>query len=107
MTKKKEKKNIGCHFKNLRNKDTGINIDKIKPMIEYSTRLGKSNPEFDHRPILVKLKDTSLREKLLEAKGNTKQREFNIMNGTKYRVEPDLTSEQRQIYKQMWVEAGL
>ena len=29
------------------------------------------------------------------------------MNGTKYRVEPDLTSEQRQFYKQMWVEAGL
>ena len=94
-------------LKILEIRDTAINIDEIKLMIEYSTRLGKSNPEFDHRPILVKLKDKSLREKLLEAKGNTKQREFNIMNGTKYRVEPDLTSEQRQFYKQMWVEAGL
>lgn len=104
--KERNKEDMASIMKIIEIRDTGLDAEQIEPMIEYSTRLGKNNPEYDHRPILVKLKDKSIREKLLEAKGNTKLREFNITNGTKYRVEPDLTIEQRQYYNNLWTEAS-
>lgn len=67
-------------------------------------RIGKRADGVSYRPLLIRLTSQDQREKALRS--NLELRDFNQSKGTRYRIEPDLTREQRERLTNLWEEAN-
>ncbi len=86
---------------------------KFCEQVRFSRRLGSyekikqklDKDEVPHRPLLVKLETNEQRDLCFRSWFRQKLKERNELNGTRYRVDPDLTKEQRDKLEAMWKEA--
>ena len=83
--------------------EAGVEEEEMKKCLVMTRRLGKKEEDKVHRPLLVKLTSQELRERLL--KGNKHLRNTNKRNGTRYRIDPDLTKDQMARLDNLWETA--
>jgi len=88
-------------------KIAGLDNDMVEKSILSCRRLGKRETEKDgekvlneYRPLLVRVSSPQMREDALRSNGNLRQ--HNRQEGTRFRIEADLTKEQREKLEKTW-----
>ncbi len=88
----------------------GLNWQDFKNAMLFTRRLGKADEQHKFRPLLVRLSSQELRQKALTC--NKQLRLVNLQNQekeaegkTRYRIDADLTKEQKDNLDKMWEEA--
>ena len=81
----------------------GIDRDVFQKAMVAVRRLGKREEGKQYRPLLVRLTSQELREQLLRR--NKSLRKVNEKEGSRYRIDPDLTQEQKAKLDDLWETA--
>lgn len=78
--------------------------DKFGESLLSARRLGKREEGKEYRPLLVRLSSQEMRESAVRTVQQLKH--FNDKNGTRFKIDPDMSKEQMASYQKMWEEAN-
>ncbi len=86
-------------------KAAGLDWESITKEVEQHRRIGRREEGVCYRPILVRLRSQDLREKILRGSTHVTLKEFNKAQKTRYRLDPDLSKEQKKRLEELHEEA--
>ncbi len=83
----------------------GLDPKAFVGTIEAHRRLGKKHEGVNYRPILVKFRSQDFREDVLKGSRHTALKAHNGVHKTRFRLDPDMSKEQKEKLEKMYEEA--
>ncbi len=83
----------------------GMDSESFTEALVHHRRIGQKQDGVNYRPILVKVSSQDFRGEVLRGSRHRELKAYNRANDTRYRLDPDLTKEQKKHLDEMHEEA--
>ncbi len=83
----------------------GLEPEEIAKQIVQHHRIGKKVEGTSYRPILIKVRTQDFRKDVLRGQRHIALKNHNKEEGTRFRLDPDLSKEQKMKLEEMYEEA--